>query len=176
MNRVQFNINEIGENGFHLKTEQPNAFLNDISGSLYSFDNIEFISNVLIDVDIYKENKQIVLNGNLYLKYKSPCSRCLEDVSQELNPVLNLILVPESNDKEFEFENDTIVCSYSGNTIDITDYLSEVVSLSLPVKILCDEKCKGLCSNCGTDLNKEKCECSANRITPEFAILQNYKI
>lgn len=174
MNKFQFDINEIGENGLHFKYEQSPTFLQDIGNSLSSVENIKFNSDVFIDANIYKDDKQIVLNGTLNLKYISPCSRCLKDVNQQINPELNLILVPDKEDK-FEYENDTVVTSYKGTTIDITDYLSEMVSLSFPVKILCDTHCKGLCSNCGTDLNLNSCKCKESWVSPDFAILKNYK-
>ncbi|NIP39512.1 MAG: DUF177 domain-containing protein [Candidatus Dadabacteria bacterium] len=174
MNKIQFDINEIGENGLHFKSEQPPAFLSDIGDSLNSIENIVFDSNVRIDANIYKDERQIVLNGSLNLSYISPCSRCLIDVALKLNSDLKLILVPDSKDED-EYENDTVVSSYSGNTIDITDYLTEMVSISLPVKILCDEACKGLCPDCGADLNTDICSCKQDRVSPEFAVLKNYK-
>jgi len=174
MNKFEFDINEIGENGLHIKSEQAPDFLNDISNSLFCVENIKFNSNLFIDANIYKDQKQIVLNGSLSLKYVSPCSRCLTDVNLQINPELNLILVP-NNEDIFEFENDTVVSSYSGSTIDITDYLSEMVSVSFPAKILCDQDCKGLCSDCGVDLNMDSCNCKENWISPDFAVLKNYK-
>ena len=174
MNKFQFDVSEIGENGLHIQSEQAPDFLNDISNSLYSIENIKFDSNVYIDANIYKDQKQIILNGTLNLKYVSPCSRCLTDVNLQINPQLSLILIPNNKD-DFEFENDTVVSSYSGNTIDITDYLTEMVSISFPAKILCNQDCKGLCPDCGIDLNMDSCSCKENRISPDFAVLKNYK-
>ncbi len=82
--------------------------------------------------------------------------------------------MPDKKD-EFKYEDDTVVTSYTGSTIDITDYLCEMVSISFPVKILCDESCKGLCTNCGIDLNMDNCSCKEDWIAPEFAVLKNYK-
>ena len=174
MNKFEFDISEIGENGLHIKSEQAPTFLSDISNSLHSVENIKFDSNLCIDANIYKDHKQIVLNGSLSLQYVSPCSRCFTDVKLQINPDLNLILVP-NNEDEFEFENDTVVSSYSGHTIDITDYLAEMVSVSFPVKILCNQDCKGLCLTCGVDLNEDSCACKENWISPDFAVLKNYK-
>ncbi|NIT14548.1 MAG: DUF177 domain-containing protein, partial [Candidatus Dadabacteria bacterium] len=59
--------------------------------------------------------------------------------------------------------------------IDITDYLTEMISTSFPLKILCSDNCKGLCSNCGADLNIEDCTCKQDIVSPGFEILKNYK-
>ncbi|MBR2488852.1 MAG: DUF177 domain-containing protein, partial [Clostridia bacterium] len=41
----------------------------------------------------------------------------------------------------------------------------------LPMKHLCSEKCKGICSKCGKNLNDGKCECPEKEIDPRLQIL-----
>ncbi len=43
--------------------------------------------------------------------------------------------------------------------VDLTEGLREAILLNLPHFPLCDEGCKGLCVQCGNDLNKEPCGC-----------------
>jgi uncharacterized protein len=47
-------------------------------------------------------------------------------------------------------------------TLDLADLAAEQFQLVLPMKPLCDEKCQGLCSRCGADLNRGRCACPAN--------------
>lgn len=44
--------------------------------------------------------------------------------------------------------------------VDITEDLREAILLNLPHFPLCDDACKGLCSQCGKDLNEGPCGCS----------------
>jgi len=47
--------------------------------------------------------------------------------------------------------------------------------LSVPMKPLCREECKGICSSCGTDLNAGPCECKKQEVDPRLAPLQKLK-
>ena len=77
-------------------------------------------------------------------------------------------LTGEDDDLEHE--------TYQGDEIDLSNYIMEQVAISLPVKVVCSEDCKGLCSNCGNNLNFEMCACDKERVDPRFAVLKNLKI
>ncbi|MFH1756381.1 MAG: DUF177 domain-containing protein [Candidatus Latescibacterota bacterium] len=38
-------------------------------------------------------------------------------------------------------------------------YIYENLIINIPIRILCDEGCKGLCPDCGADLNSNPCSC-----------------
>ena len=46
----------------------------------------------------------------------------------------------------------------------------------MPLKPLCDETCKGLCPQCGANLNHETCTCAAEAVNSPFALLAKLKI
>jgi uncharacterized protein len=56
------------------------------------------------------------------------------------------------------------------HNIDLTDAL-----MAVPMKALCDDDCAGLCSKCGQNLNKGKCECPAEDTDPRWAKLTELK-
>jgi uncharacterized protein len=75
-------------------------------------------------------------------------------------------------------ETDSINVSYlnrDADKIDIKSDVREFALLSIPMKKLCKEDCKGLCYKCGKDLNKEQCTCSAEEIDPRWKPLMNLK-
>ena len=45
---------------------------------------------------------------------------------------------------------------------DLKPLFQELILLELQMKIICKEDCKGLCSNCGTNLNEKSADCSNN--------------
>jgi uncharacterized metal-binding protein YceD (DUF177 family) len=63
----------------------------------------------------------------------------------------------------------------SHDFIDLSDVLLEQLQLQVPFQPLCKEDCKGMCVNCGTDLNQGRCACS--KIAPKnaFSVLSNLK-
>ncbi len=76
-----------------------------------------------------------------------PCARCSETAQYLI-------------DNRFQF-NYTV--TEATDTIDLTEDIRQEIIVELPMKILCQENCKGLCPNCGVNLNKEKCRCKKDQ-------------
>ena len=66
--------------------------------------------------------------------------------------------------------------TYRGDEVDLDDYLRGLIAVSLPVKVVCGEDCKGLCPKCGANLNRETCDCEKQWEDPRFAVLKKLKI
>ncbi|MOA30578.1 hypothetical protein D3C78_1516790 [compost metagenome] len=58
--------------------------------------------------------------------------------------------------------------------VDLRPYVEESFLLSLPYSAVCSDSCKGLCPNCGTDLNVEQCSCDTEVIDPRLAGLKDF--
>jgi len=74
------------------------------------------------------------------------------------------------DDEEEPSEEELIVVS--GYTLDLTEPIISSILLSLPMKTICDEDCKGICPNCGRDLNEGQCNCEDKNIDPRLAKLK----
>lgn len=59
--------------------------------------------------------------------------------------------------------------------LDLSLVLTEQAQLRIPFQPLCKEDCKGICANCGADLNVGRCACAKIRKESPFAALQNFK-
>ncbi len=60
--------------------------------------------------------------------------------------------------------------------IDLGEVLTEQLQLQVPFQPLCKESCKGVCLECGTDLNVGRCACAKIKKTSPFSVLNNFKI
>ena len=60
---------------------------------------------------------------------------------------------------------------FDGEVIEIDQLVAEQIFLTLPVKVLCSEECKGLCPGCGANLNDEACRCKVDDRKSPFAKL-----
>lgn len=99
--------------------------------------------------------------------YSRPCDRCMK---------------PLVRDMEYSFEHRLIasLCGDDdGDYIETPDYRLELdeltisdILLELPLKYLCREDCKGLCSKCGADLNDGDCSCDKRVIDPRLEVLR----
>jgi uncharacterized protein len=60
--------------------------------------------------------------------------------------------------------------------IDLTEDIRDYALLAVPMKRLCSENCKGLCTNCGADLNNGPCDCREEKMDPRWEPLQKLKL
>ena len=68
-----------------------------------------------------------------------------------------------------------IYLSLDETKIDITEEVKEYCMLAIPLKLLCKEDCKGLCSSCGINLNLETCNCKKESYNPIWDKLNKLK-
>ncbi|MBL7013267.1 MAG: DUF177 domain-containing protein [Candidatus Marinimicrobia bacterium] len=98
------------------------------------------------------------LNGNISTQISLQCDRCLISFLENHEIPFTFWL---TSDKSLIGTNEINVFQFEPNQeyIDLKDVISELIFVDIPFKILCKENCNGLCDQCGTDLNKETCEC-----------------
>ena len=63
----------------------------------------------------------------------------------------------------------------NNDEIDLLQLMMEQFQLALPMKPLCRDACKGLCPQCGTNLNTGSCDCNQKWEDPRFAALRAMK-
>jgi uncharacterized protein len=116
------------------------------------------------------------LVGRARTALRVPCSRCAEPFEIDVDAPFDLTYLPQAeNAGEGEHEvaeDDLSTAFYRGGTIDLSELLREQFYLALPMKPLCDEACKGLCPQCGTNLNRGSCECRSTWEDPRLAGLK----
>ena len=142
-----------------------------------------------------KVSGAVLVQGSFTAQVTAPCKRCLLDVVVDLPVSFLLNLVPESllrgdddgkDEKEqdhggpetggsFELE-DADEEVFNGKTIDLDPIVREQVLLALPMNAVCREDCKGLCAQCGQNLNEKQCGCETKVVDPRLAPLMNIKL
>ena len=171
---MKLRVSDISENGVHIEARQEPKWLVNLPELWSESKEYNLLSKVGIDLHITRVINEVTVLGNVQLSIEAPCSRCVEPVKIELNPLINLVLSPSEkiSDDEDDDEHET----YSDDEVDLSNYIREQVAISLPVKVVCGEDCKGLCSTCGINLNEESCTCDNDQVDPRFAILKNLKV
>jgi uncharacterized protein len=105
----------------------------------------------------------IRLRGNFSGKFQVPCARCVEPVEIPLAADFDLIFRPAKADSEATERSitapETEIGYYQNDSLLLEDVLREQVLLSLPVRTLCKDDCKGLCPRCGQNRNSHACSC-----------------
>jgi uncharacterized protein len=77
-------------------------------------------------------------------------------------------------EREIE-EDDLTTAFYELDEIDLGQLMREQFYLSLPMKPLCGEACRGLCPSCGTNLNRGVCGCTNEWADPRLAALRELR-
>lgn len=105
----------------------------------------------------------IRLQGRYAGRFEVPCARCVEPVEIPLKGEYDLIFRPAEADAEATERSitapETEIGYYQKGSLLLEDVLREQVLLSLPVRTLCKEDCKGLCPRCGENRNMKECSC-----------------
>ncbi len=122
----------------------------------------------------------IRLIGSLATKLEVNCARCLDPVGLDVAREFDLIYRPEGvdagRDEISVTQAEAEIGYYTGEGILLEDFMREQVLLSVPIKTVCREDCKGLCPYCGKNLNIETCSCKVEPKDPRWDTLKSFKI
>jgi uncharacterized protein len=121
----------------------------------------------------------IRLRGGYQGRVEVPCARCLTPVEIPVEGQFDLIFRPLGADQGAPERaistSETEIGYYQNGGLALEDVLREQVLLSLPVRTLCRQDCKGLCPHCGRDLNSESCTCEAASSDPRWSALSDLR-
>jgi len=117
--------------------------------------------------------------GQLETKIEMVCARCLEPVVEEVHRDFDLFYQPLKKGTKPEEEqlndDETDIGFFVGEGLFLADILKEQVLLSLPMKVICQSDCRGLCPSCGANLNHEECRCERHASDSRMAPLARLK-
>jgi uncharacterized metal-binding protein YceD (DUF177 family) len=112
-----------------------------------------------------RSKEGILVQAQLIISVDNECSRCLDTVTQNVQvDVEELFAYPPSGISEFSVGADA--------NLNLAPLLRAEVLIEMSHRILCREDCRGLCSTCGANLNRETCDCAQEDIDPRLAVLK----
>ena len=133
---------------------------------------------VELSMDLEKAGPGVFrVTGRVVTKLQLECGRCLDEVDVPVDARFELRYVPQveagASDTEREIDEDDLTTSfYREGTLDVVDMLREQFQLALPMKPLCAQACRGLCPECGANLNRTECGCQPKWEDPRLALLK----
>jgi uncharacterized protein len=101
----------------------------------------------------------VLVRGAVRTQIDVPCRRCLSMVTQPVDETLDLLFVPTDTDEEEDLGGEVYPLPLRGMDLDLTEAIREQLILRTPEYALCSEECRGLCPQCGMDLNLGACDC-----------------
>jgi len=114
------------------------------------------------EVKLNKLHNRIILDINLKTTADFDCDRCGINFNCSLQNNFQMVYLfgdsPEGNDSD-----NIIYLPLDADKIKLDKELRDYAILSVPMKKLCNEDCKGLCYSCGKNLNNGSCKCETKQ-------------
>jgi uncharacterized protein len=121
------------------------------------------------DIRFTRTADGLMAEGQLETELDGECVRCLASIPLPLTVQLDdlIFALPQASPGVSEYR-----ISESG-WINGKAALREQILLNIPLSSLCRPDCRGLCSQCGQDLNTGTCDCHEQAIDPRLAVLRD---
>jgi uncharacterized protein len=114
-------------------------------------------------VRLMHTNAGILVHGKFHARILVACARCLEPVAEPLDVVVEEVFTPTidilSGKSITPEEEDRALWIDEHHILDMSEVTRQGVLLAVPISVICREGCRGLCPNCGQNLNEGKCNC-----------------
>lgn len=135
------------------------------------------------EADLTNTGGAILVQGSTQASAITSCARCLSPARVDLTGTLECYYLLADAAKPEDAEDDEIEIIGPDETIDLEPLIRASLILEFPRVPLCKPDCKGLCPDCGVNLNEETCDCAAKRaeealqdVNNPFAVLKRLEV
>ncbi len=127
-------------------------------------------------VRVVRTHQGVIVRAELETQVGLTCSRCVKEfeyssilaVEEESSPTIDLATGRKTDSQE---GTEGGIDLDDQHVLDMGEVVRQYVLTGIPIKPLCREECRGLCPECGTNLNEEKCRCIAVPMDPRWGSL-----
>ena len=100
-------------------------------------------TQIQVTVTVTKCGKEALVEGTVRADFSVPCASCLAPARVLIDEKLNLsVRVPGDGE------------------INLVGPVRDAFMEGIPIKVTCSADCRGLCAQCGANLNREECSCA----------------
>lgn len=170
MNSFWIDISDIPADGREFSFSDPAMWRGPAKE--YNVD-VDFSEDIGATFTVMLVERGCTVFGSFHAEVTAPCGRCTEPARLSLSRDFQ---INEDLDADEEAEEKLLREEDGKIELDAGTILWEQFVLALPGKVLCDDECKGLCPQCGADLNKESCSCVSEEGDPRMAALRGLKV
>ena len=175
---MKLRIDDITAEGREVCFAEPEQEINRalVSGPLH-----EYVVKppLRVTLSYYRAGSEIFVSGTLEAVTTAACSRCAEEFDLPSYRHFRYVLAAQAmgDKKDFALRAEDLEFSfYHGDEIDLSPLIREQVLLALAERPLCREECRGLCPQCGANLNEGDCGCIVGVFDPRLGVLRSLKV
>ncbi len=141
-----------------------------------SIEDTSVKGRIVANLSLEKIKKEVIVSGEVEFFPLLICNRCLAEFNKDLKILVNINYHSFKNlsiAEKVQLKSDELESGFlEGDEIDLSQLVKEQAILNLPMKILCNEDCKGLCPQCGKNLNYGKCKCKREEVDERLKKLE----
>ena len=121
------------------------------------YEEAQFIKPLSCSVGVFRQGgDNIYVTTDVATTISVECRRCINPFEVNITTTLDLLFSIGDTSSEPDGDDERY---YDGEILDISEDVRRALVLEIPTWSLCSEVCKGLCPECGTDLNMTECSC-----------------
>ncbi|NLK18036.1 MAG: DUF177 domain-containing protein [Clostridiales bacterium] len=117
----------------------------------------KFVGNARFKGSYIFSGGKVYVKGDITYSMKYPCDRCLKKINYKDTIPFEEVF--------YEFSDDKSDYTYNGNLLDLAKPADDYLILNMPLGMVCDKQCKGICPQCGKNLNQGSCDCQEQEIS-----------
>lgn len=149
----------------------------DVEGSVELEDGER--EDVVGTVEMLRTTDGVLVRGHLRLVEPEDCSRCLKPLNETVKIEFEEEYLPTT-----DIKGGAVVHNNSDpdafriderHTLDLTEAVRQYREVSIEMQPLCRPDCKGLCTECGSDLNLGECQCDQGAVDTRWAGLAAFR-
>ena len=133
-------------------------------------------SEIEFDIRLESVVDGVLVSGTALVSVEGECSRCLEQMAFDMEVDLQELFEYPATDARgkqiAKSDPDDELPKLDGDFLDLEPVLRDAVVLAFPLSPLCNPGCRGLCSECGANLN-ENPDHQHETVDPRWAALGN---
>ena len=127
-------------------------------------------------VQVIRTYEGFLVRAELETQVSLTCSRCLSPFELHSELTMEEESFPSINPttdgtQQLPDDADGVIILDDQHVLDMAEVLRQYVITEVPIKPLCCEECLGLCPECGSNQNKEKCKCNTEPVDPRWGSL-----
>ena len=129
-------------------------------------DIIKSIGSCKVVGDILSDGDILIVSANIKTDLEMICSRCLDTFIYPIDIDIEERFTTNSKSEDGE------AVVVMDDVLDITEVVETSIISTLPIKRICKDDCKGLCQECGCNLNLDTCSCNKEDVDIRFESLR----
>ncbi len=141
---------------------------------LFAGSDVRLAGPLHVEAEAQFAGADVVVRGSIEGAVEQECRRCLTAIEVDVADDFAVLYTEQLGDEEGDAE--LYPLPVRATKLELGEMVREQFLLAVPPFSLCRDACRGLCPQCGTDLNERECECETEEADERWAPLRNLRL